>query len=320
MKAINLRGEIYISAKRASKITGYTRDYIGQLCHAKKVDAELIGRSWYVSELGILKYKNEKTYLLEGSKSDIHKTAENVKKGELFTRAIEINDLSFKKREDLIRIIPEAFRFKPNYVGSKRIEYSKDDKPLFPVVERNINIDSIKYLINFNINQKPGKLIKKSNFERFVIVASLVSIFVLFSTIFISNSREIKGSISFGEKIKEGVSFMFGSYLRGIGENYKKFENNLASVSLSSGQNNITAWAKNTVYEVIKLWSQKDEPTLVNNPIQPYLIPENTCISKEQLQALLLSIQQESVETNTSTTSLIINDVVIPTNSTINAQ
>ena len=57
-KAINLHGEKYISARRASEITKYTSDYIGQLCRSKKIDAKLIGRSWYVSKKEILKYKN----------------------------------------------------------------------------------------------------------------------------------------------------------------------------------------------------------------------------------------------------------------------
>ncbi len=41
-------GKTYISVGRASKKLGYTADYLGQLCRAGKIDARMIGRTWYV--------------------------------------------------------------------------------------------------------------------------------------------------------------------------------------------------------------------------------------------------------------------------------
>lgn len=43
----------YISSKRAAKLTGYAKDYIGQLCREGRVPARLVGRSWYVLETAI---------------------------------------------------------------------------------------------------------------------------------------------------------------------------------------------------------------------------------------------------------------------------
>ena len=40
----------YISSKQAAKVTGYAKDYIGQLCREGRVSARLVGRSWYVLE------------------------------------------------------------------------------------------------------------------------------------------------------------------------------------------------------------------------------------------------------------------------------
>ncbi|OGG48225.1 hypothetical protein A2678_01420 [Candidatus Kaiserbacteria bacterium RIFCSPHIGHO2_01_FULL_53_31] len=40
----------YISSKRAAKVTGYAKDYVGQLCREGRVPARLVGRSWYVLE------------------------------------------------------------------------------------------------------------------------------------------------------------------------------------------------------------------------------------------------------------------------------
>lgn len=43
----------YISSKRAAEITGYAKDYIGQLCRGGYVPAKRVGRNWYVLESGI---------------------------------------------------------------------------------------------------------------------------------------------------------------------------------------------------------------------------------------------------------------------------
>lgn len=53
MNEITIGDKIYISAKRAAEITGYARDYVGQLCREGHVDAKMVGRSWYVYEPSI---------------------------------------------------------------------------------------------------------------------------------------------------------------------------------------------------------------------------------------------------------------------------
>lgn len=53
MDELTLDGKIYISSKRAAAITGYAKDYVGQLCREGRVEARLVGRSWYVLENSI---------------------------------------------------------------------------------------------------------------------------------------------------------------------------------------------------------------------------------------------------------------------------
>lgn len=53
MEEILIEEKKYISTKRASKITGYAKDYVGQLCREGRVPARLVGRSWYVLESAI---------------------------------------------------------------------------------------------------------------------------------------------------------------------------------------------------------------------------------------------------------------------------
>ena len=53
MDEILIEEKRYISSKRAAKMTGYAKDYIGQLCREGRVPARLVGRSWYVLETAI---------------------------------------------------------------------------------------------------------------------------------------------------------------------------------------------------------------------------------------------------------------------------
>ena len=53
MDEILIEEKKYISSKQAAKITGYAKDYIGQLCREGRVPARLVGRSWYVLEAAI---------------------------------------------------------------------------------------------------------------------------------------------------------------------------------------------------------------------------------------------------------------------------
>lgn len=53
MEELLIEDKKYISSKRAAKVTGYAKDYIGQLCREGRVPAQQVGRSWYVLESAI---------------------------------------------------------------------------------------------------------------------------------------------------------------------------------------------------------------------------------------------------------------------------
>ncbi len=71
-KPLYLEGKKFVSSKEASELSGYSRDYIGQLVRDKRIDATMVGRSWFVSlpslEEHIEKQKGEK--LLETEKKE----------------------------------------------------------------------------------------------------------------------------------------------------------------------------------------------------------------------------------------------------------
>jgi hypothetical protein len=57
MDEILIEEKKYVSSKRAAKMTGYAKDYVGQLCREGRVQARLVGRSWYVLEAAIQDHK-----------------------------------------------------------------------------------------------------------------------------------------------------------------------------------------------------------------------------------------------------------------------
>jgi|GEM_PF-4595367 len=52
------QGKNYISVKRASEISEYAADYIGQLCRASKLDCQRVGRAWFITEESLMNHKS----------------------------------------------------------------------------------------------------------------------------------------------------------------------------------------------------------------------------------------------------------------------
>lgn len=57
MEELLIDDKKYLSTKRAAKVTGYAKDYVGQLCREGRVPARLVGRSWYVLETAIREHR-----------------------------------------------------------------------------------------------------------------------------------------------------------------------------------------------------------------------------------------------------------------------
>jgi hypothetical protein len=62
--SVSFDGKDYISAQRASKVTGYHQDYVGQLARSGKVLSRQIGNRWYVDREGIVEHKKYNDELL----------------------------------------------------------------------------------------------------------------------------------------------------------------------------------------------------------------------------------------------------------------
>lgn len=60
MESLLLEGKKFVKAKELARKLGYTADYVGQLCRGEKIDAKLVGRTWYVDEQALIAHKEHR--------------------------------------------------------------------------------------------------------------------------------------------------------------------------------------------------------------------------------------------------------------------
>jgi len=77
MNTIEIKGIEYVKASVIAENFGYTTDYVGQLCRGEKVDATLVGRTWYVNPDSIhdhksTRYRSYKVKVQQDFKKSIH--------------------------------------------------------------------------------------------------------------------------------------------------------------------------------------------------------------------------------------------------------
>lgn len=88
MDEITIDGKTYISSKRAAGITGYAKDYVGQLCREGRVEARLIGRSWYVFEESIRKHRFEESEKSGAKEEEKREASENTNVEAVWTESV----------------------------------------------------------------------------------------------------------------------------------------------------------------------------------------------------------------------------------------
>ncbi len=103
----------YISSKRASQLSGYNQDYIGQLIRDSKIEARRVGRHWFVS-LESLEKQFEKTKgktLPKGKGSEKTQNEEVHKplylEGKKFISSKEASDFSGYSRDYIGQLVRE---------------------------------------------------------------------------------------------------------------------------------------------------------------------------------------------------------------------
>lgn len=101
----------YISSKRAAKESGYAQDYIGQLIRQGKLQAERVGRSWYVSEQSLKEFCAVPDSSSGGSTPAVGEHRPQVRE---------------------IPVLPQTIEYALPKTWSS-IRYSSDDSDLYPI-------------------------------------------------------------------------------------------------------------------------------------------------------------------------------------------
>lgn len=136
MDSVIFDGVEYVKASVAAKQFRYTADYVGQLCRGKKVDARLVGRTWYVNPDSLKQHRQKR-----------HKTKVKIakQKTEVAERKLSVSEgvaerpVSRRVREvESVRPSPKKTNISLTDDDKRRLVvfYEADDEQLIPKLHK----------------------------------------------------------------------------------------------------------------------------------------------------------------------------------------
>lgn len=128
MDELIFSGKKYISSKRAAQITGYAKDYVGQLARAGKVPGTRVGRAWYVDEEALLAHVNSEH------------TADSPENA-----VVEpIRETAAYNPSSSVKTIPTYALYQPKNVTKtwETVKYLVDDDDLLPMLTKRPSIQT----------------------------------------------------------------------------------------------------------------------------------------------------------------------------------
>ena len=138
MDEITLDDKTYVSSKRAAQITGYAKDYVGQLCREGRVQARLVGRNWYVLESSIHDHRFGSAEKMADLGKKIENTANTLEISQKITW--ESANYSHDVTPNPLPLITPQVESHETVVAESKIEYIPSNKaesvPLSPRVVR----------------------------------------------------------------------------------------------------------------------------------------------------------------------------------------
>ncbi|QSH39023.1 hypothetical protein JXR01_01780 [Candidatus Kaiserbacteria bacterium] len=81
MEDVTIGDDTLISTTRASELSGYSKDYIGQLCREDKIECRRVSGHWYVDENGLKRYQENGVEADTKNKNEQGKSALGMKVG-----------------------------------------------------------------------------------------------------------------------------------------------------------------------------------------------------------------------------------------------
>ncbi|MEK7213798.1 MAG: hypothetical protein AAB637_01630 [Patescibacteria group bacterium] len=191
-----LQDKSYISARRVQELFGYTSDYVGQLCRAGKLDCQIVGRSWFVTEKSIINHKSSMNESLK------NKSREKRRYAKKFYNA---NIQNLGKEESPVLLLSSPIHIDEPILESPReivlpapLKYEFENAPFIPILQKQIafvpasfsakNIpSSVSEYLSINTPK-----ISSSNLKYILLMAILIFV----SSFSFSSSSKIKNILS----------------------------------------------------------------------------------------------------------------------------
>jgi len=126
MNAVVIDGITYTKAGTLAKKFRYTTDYIGQLCRAEKVAAQLVGRSWYVSESSLENYSGKRIEAIRQDKIML----ENMNVFPIISKHIQVSAPLSKQTKRMLPHLSNEIKVQGS--GAK-VRYESDPVDLIPL-------------------------------------------------------------------------------------------------------------------------------------------------------------------------------------------
>jgi hypothetical protein len=140
MDELVVGGKRYISSKRASEITAYAKDYIGQLARGGKVPGTRFGRAWFVDEAALLAYLGKEPEVQSVAPDAISEKAQTAPK-------------SNRQKPLLTHHMIAPATFPKTWAD---IKYLEDHAELFPTLIPNVHEDVVEKISS---HQQPAQVI-----------------------------------------------------------------------------------------------------------------------------------------------------------------
>ncbi|MFN3188072.1 MAG: hypothetical protein ACK42D_00800 [Candidatus Paceibacteria bacterium] len=127
MNTVVIDGVTYTKAGILAKQFRYTTDYIGQLCRGGKVDAQLVGRSWYVSKESLEQHS--------GKRIDAIRQDEKILNDKSFTDDLKnVQQVFAPLSKQTKKMLQNAPAVQSSHYSGVRYEYDPVDLlPVMPV-------------------------------------------------------------------------------------------------------------------------------------------------------------------------------------------
>lgn len=158
MKTLVIDGKEYVKATAIAEDLGYTKDYVGQLCRAKKVDAKMVGRSWYVNPLTISGHKGER---YRSNKSVTHRDLRQTlqpgytgaRLGGYQTGHRSVVQASFRYESDTSELLPFVKKHHEKTENSRLTSATADTAPI-PALEQSLSQENKSQVIIRKLTNK----------------------------------------------------------------------------------------------------------------------------------------------------------------------